>query len=52
VKTYEDRAVALGGDALEMAMCKRNVANAKTHGNLFNTPGFVETLEDALLALV
>jgi predicted O-linked N-acetylglucosamine transferase (SPINDLY family) len=52
VKTYEERAVALGGDTLEMAKCKRNVVNAKTRGNLFNTPGFVKTLEGAFLALV
>ena len=52
LKTYEERAVALGGDTLEMANCKRSVANAKTSGNLFNTSGFVETLEDALLASV
>ena len=52
VKAYEERALALAGDTLEMAKCKRNIADAKTSGHLFNTPGFVKMLEDRLLGLV
>jgi len=52
LKTYEERAVALGGDALEMSKRKRTMAIAKTSGSLFDAPGFVKTLEQTLITLV
>jgi predicted O-linked N-acetylglucosamine transferase (SPINDLY family) len=52
LQSYEDRAVLLASNPREMAKLKSGVAHARTNAKLFDTPGFVKTLEEVLITLV